>query len=219
MTEIATLAPTNDLAIPTTTALATGLTAETFDEFVSSYLPRLQLFDSNSGAVKRKQIGMGNYGLVINTSVTDLGDEVKCFVLSARLKAMCLNDGVRSYFDPKHSEFLKIKALADTPNTGCLCGPEFLLYLPTQKKFVTFFMSSKTMRRESPNLMALLSKSALLKTRFIENGKFSWYGPVVVAYSTPLDPPPAERMGVEIDKFRNPPVEETEVVEEDKRAR
>lgn len=210
-TAIALTNPTTELALPQDATPA--VMHEQFDDMVSSYLPRLQLFDSNSKQCKLKQVGQGNYGLVVNGSITDLGDDIKLFIVSLRSKAMDLNGGVRSYFDPKNVEFARIQARAKIKNSGCMCGPEFLVYVPDVRKFATFFMSSATLRREAPNVKSQLGKACTLRSHLIDDGKYTWYGPISSSCSVPLEPPPADKMFAEIEKFKNPPVEEVETAE------
>lgn len=221
--EVAVIAEeSNQLQIPQESQVAKYVSDELFDSFVSTYLPRLQLFDSNSKDVKAKNIPLSHYGLKNANNLIDLGEEVRLFVCSMRFKALDLrkddkgNDQVKSYFNPSNNDFIMVKSQSEIQNSGCLCGPEFLVYIPDVKKFATFYMSSKTMRREAPNVKALLNKACLLRTRFIEKGKFTWYGPVATACSTPMSLPTADRLNAELVAFNNPPeilVEAVDVAE------
>lgn len=209
----------NVLAIPQENQVAKYVNDELFDSFVTSYLPRLQLFDSNSKDVKAKNIPLAHYGLKNANNLVDLGEEVRMFVCSMRFKALDLrpdnkgNPQVKSYFNPASNDFILVKSQSEIQNSGCLCGPEFLVYIPDLKKFATFYMSSKTMRREAPNVKALLNKACLLRSRFIEKGQYSWYGPVATACTTPMQLPAADRLNQELLAFNNPP--ETMVEEAD----
>jgi len=163
------------------------------------------LFDSNSNACKQNLIPIGSYGLAHNNNITSLGKELSLFILSMRYKAMDLNDGVKSFFNPHNPEFQSIKNKSEGQNTGCLCGPEFLVYIPSHDKFATFFMSSKTMRREAPNVKELRGKPCYLRTRYIEQKPYSWWGPVATPCTTPLQAPEQSRLEEELEKFNNPP--------------
>lgn len=83
--------------------------------------------------------------------------------------------------------------------------PEFLLWVPNAQRFCTFFMSSKTSRRQAPELRALLGRGATLKVQFIETSRYSWHGPIVVPCSTPFTnlPNPVE-LKRQRDVFCNP---------------
>lgn len=204
----------SELATPQTGTMAKYATDDLFDKFVTSYLPRLQLFDSNSNDVKKGNIPISHYGLKNANTLIDLGGEVELFVCSMRLKALDLrNDEVKSFFNPAMPEFLTIRGQSEFQNSNCLCGPEFLVYIPRVKKFATFFMSSKTMRREAPNVKNLLNKACLLRSRFIEKGKFAWYGPVATAYTSPLEMPSSERLSAELESFNNPPESQVEAAD------
>jgi hypothetical protein len=207
-----------ELAIPQEAQVAKYTVEEEFDKFVSSYLPRLQLFDSNSNACKQGLMQIGEYGLVQNNNHIPLGKEVKCWILSMRFKAMDINDGVKSYFNPKNPEFVRIMGKSSVQNTGCLCGPEFLVYLPDQDKFATFYMSSKTMRREAQNVKPLRNKACLLRTRLIEKKPYSWWGAVATTCTTPLQAPPNDRLQEELQKFNNPPETEVEKITDEEKA-
>lgn len=192
----------------------------------ANFLPRVMLMGSNSTAVKEGKINQGRYALVRSKdSLEDLSPELPVLVLGWRPKAMQIgDDSVISIFNPKSTEFLRIATKADSgeQDTGCMYGPEFLVWVPATKSFATFFMSSKTARREAPQMKALMGKGALLKCQLIKAGKFAWHGPVVTMYSAPFTAlPEMDAISDQVAKFNNPPEEETEAVPEgaDDRAR
>jgi len=203
------------LAVPTTSA-AKYATDDAFDSLAKAadYLPRFQLYGSNSKACKTGAIAVAHYGYVVGDKIIDCGTEVRCYVLSFRLKAMRITgDKIETFFNPDHSEFKKIKVESGEKDTGSLCGPEFLLYLPEADELVTFFMANKTMRREAPNVKAYMptdekpmAQGMTLRATLIEKGQYSWHGPVVSGCSIPLPgPPDQEEMLVQLNKFKNPP--------------
>jgi hypothetical protein len=204
----------SELSIPQSAQVAKYVNDDLFDRFVSTYLPRLQLFDSNSNDVKTRQIPIGHYGLKNANTLIDLGDTISIFICSMRFKALDLNDGVKSFFNPNSAEFLRVKATSEGQNTGCLCGPEFLVYVPDMQKFATFFMSSKTMRREAPNVKALLGKACTLRTHLIEKKPYTWYGPQATPCTTPLSLPAGDRLNQELETFNNPPEQVVEEIDE-----
>lgn len=202
------------LAIAPDQQLGKYASDQMFDKMVTTYLPRVQLYDSNSNAVKQQLIPIGEYGLASANNILPLGKEVKMFVCSMRFKAMDLNGGVKSFYNPDHPEFGRIKKTSEGQNTGCLCGPEFLVYLPEYDRFATFFMSSKTMRREAPNVRNLMGKGCLLRARLIEKKPYTWFGPVATPHTSPMRLPNATLLQQELDGFNNPPEEEIEAVDE-----
>lgn len=190
----------------------------------ANFLPRVMLMGSNSTAVKEGKINQGRYGLVRGKDqLDDLTPECPVIVLGWRPKAMQITeDEVISIFNPQSDEFKRIATKADSgeQDTGCMYGPEFLVWVPSVAAFATFFMSSKTARREAPQLKALMGKAALLKCQLIKAGKFAWHGPVVTMYSQPVTKMPAQEEIIEqVQKFNNPPETESEQAPADDRAR
>jgi hypothetical protein len=203
------------LAIPVQ-SMAKYATEDEFNKLAKSndFLPRFALYSSNSNACKKGQIGIGHYGYTEGSdNIIDCGAEVRCYVVSFRLKAMRISgEKVEAYFNPNHEEFKKIKVESGIKDTGALCGPEFLLWLPEKGVFVTFFMANKTMRREAPTVRTYVpskdspvAKPMTLKVQLIEKGTFLWHGPVVTGCSIPLDQPDVEALATELEKFNNPP--------------
>lgn len=186
----------------------------------SEFLPRFQLFGSNSDACKEGKIGIGHYGLVNGEEIVDLGKEIDVLLVTWRPKALEISDdGVLAVHDTKHHDFARIKKTAGQPNSGCMFGPEFLLYVPSQEKFATFFAGSKTSRKKAPTIRTMLGGAATFKAELIKTKKFSWHGPVVTPCSTPLDLPPDEDINFEIERFVNPPEPKIETAQTEERAR
>lgn len=154
----------------------------------SSFLPRVQLFGGNSEAAKQGQIQVGRYGLVRQKDqVIDLSNQFDCIPINWRFKAMRLANGsVYNYHNPESPDFRQIIEESAKPDAGCMYGVEFLIWVPSEECFATFFLNSKTARREAPNLKNLLRNAATLKVQFIKKQKYSWHGPVVTPCSTPI---------------------------------
>lgn len=168
------------------------------------FLPRLQLFGGNSDAVKKQQIPIAHYGLVRGKdTIEDLGAEVDVLVVCGRPKALRIADDgtIVTKFDPNDDQFKKIMEDSNIQDSGCMYGPEFMLYVPDAQSFATFFMSSKTARRVAAAVHQRVRKAATLKAELIETKKYSWHGPVCVPCSTPLTPPSAEDIQAAIKKF------------------
>jgi hypothetical protein len=168
------------------------------------FLPRLQLFGGNSDACKKGQIQIAHYGLVTGKdTIEDLGKEVDVIVICGRPKALriCDDGTIITKFDPNDDQFKKIAEDSAVQDSGCMYGPEFMLFIPDTQRFATFFMSSKTARRSAASVHARLRKAATLKAEFIETKKYSWHGPVCVPCSTPLSPPSADDIKAAVTKF------------------
>ena len=187
--------------------------AEDFEAVISSsFLPRLQLMTAKSQQVAAGEFPVNNYALVENSNLIDLGDTVDCINLAWRPKAIRLSgEQVIAVFDPKNPLFKTIQEEADGPGQGAMAGPEYLVYIPSVKKYATFLLGSKSARREAPKTQTFLKKAMTLKSNKVETKKFTWFTPIVTACSTPFDIPDQEEMQEQIIKFNNPP--ETEIEE------
>ena len=204
--ELATIQEaTTTLDIPVEQTMAVNVASDDFDSIVSTYLPRIQLFDFNTDAVKSDKIKAGHYGIVVNTNIIPAGKDVVAFYIAYRLAALDMRDGFKAYYDHKSPDFLNIAEISKGSNSRCLAGPEFLLYLPEYKRFVTFMMGSKTAKREAGEMRDKLRSLVTLKSKLISADTYKWFGPVVTACSTPHNPPAPDRMNAEIERFRNPP--------------
>lgn len=222
MTENALAIPT----IPEDMSIVKKSDADIFDEFVTSgdYLPRIQLMTGNSGLVQEGKASVGEY--VYITSKDDfvcLGKEIDILVCSMRLKAMQTgDDSVVSVYDVEDPNFAKIRAQSNVKDSGCMCGPEFLLWIASIQKFATFYMSSKTARRVAKTVRSYIDEitntpgPATLKSTLIETKKYKWHAPVITNCSTPFNNPDQETFVSMLDKFLNPADESggKEMVEE-----
>jgi len=217
----------NALAVPDVGNLdlvSPDLTEEQIDDVAAStdYFKRLQLMGSNSEAVKEGKMAMGHYALVTDKeNMKDLGNQVDVLVCGMRLKAMEITDegDVINSYDPNEPDFVRIKELSGNPDSGCLCGLDFLLWLPSEQMFVTFFMASKSARREAPNLRAKIQDNkpgaATLNVKLASNKRYKWHVTVVKDCSTPFAMPEGQDIVDNVTKFQNPPKTESEAVTED----
>jgi len=173
----------------------------------SVFLPRIQLYGGNSEACKEGKIGIGQYGLVRGKDDLEvLGAEVDVLVLVGRAKALQIGEQIITVYDHNDPVFKEIANQSETKDSGAMFGPEYLFWVPQADTFATFFMSSKTARREAKAVHALIGFAATLKAQYIKTEKYSWHGPKIVkAVSPTFDVPDAESLKEEIHKFRNPP--------------
>jgi len=191
-------------------------TEKDFDAAASSqsYLPRLQLMTANSSKCKGGEIGVNSYALVRDQDYKDLGKNVDVLLVTWRPKALETGEAVISVYDPQSADFQRIQAKSDEKDSGCMFGPEYLCWVPSKKTFATFFMGTKSARRESANVKALLKQAATLGSQHIKTPKYDWYAPKVQACSTPFEMPGKDELVEAVEKFNNPPVSEIEGVEE-----
>lgn len=183
----------------------------------SSFLPRIQLFTGRSDAVGEGRIGVNHWGMVDGDETIDLGVAVDIGVLTGRHKAMCVKGDVVSSHDPESELFKDLVVRSGQKNSGCMYGPDFLVYVPSVDKFASLFMGSKTARREAKKFKPLMGKPATLKSKLIDPPKseFKWQGPVVLPCDKAFDVP--ETVQSEIEKFLNPPEDSVEMAADDGR--
>lgn len=185
-----------------------------------SFPARLQLLTSNSSKCKEGSFPTNHYALVDGQNYKDLGKNVDVLVIDWRPKALETGDDVINSHDPESEQFKRIMERSlHEKDSGCMFGVEFLVYIPAAKGFSTFFLGTKSSRRESKPLRALMGKAATLGSQKIETKKYTWFTNSVSACSTPFDLPDEDLLVAEVTRFRNPPESTTEVVAEDGRAR
>lgn len=184
------------------------------------FLPRLQLFTSNSEQCKQAKIPVAHYGIIKGKDeLIPLGPNVIAIPIAWRAKAMFVKvKPPVAYHNAKSEEFQKIKRAADADsNSGNMYGPEYLMWIP-QHGFVTFFFGSKTARNEAPAMKALLPtaaggnfRTAALSSTFIRTDEYSWHGPKVSPSSQSIDEPDRDALDATLLEFLNP---QDSVVEE-----
>lgn len=190
----------------------------TFEEIATAtkFLPRLQLFSSNSGEVKEEKIRQGHYGLLTmkGQPVIDLSESIDVLICVWRPKALDMtSENVISCFNVEDPLFKEIAEKSEDADSGCMFGPEFLVWIPSVKKFATFFCGSKTARRESVNIKSLCGHRATLKSNFIKKGRYSWHGPRVIECSTPFDMPEPDDLREKVEDFNNPLSQQVEKID------
>lgn len=190
---------------------------ETFKDIAGTgmnFLPRLQLFTSNSNEVKEMKIDLATYGLVKGKdSLIALGKSVVLIPLAWRAKAMDVKAEPKplAYFKQESPEFQAIvKAANADSNSGKMYGPEFLVWL-SDHGYCTWFFGSKTARNVAPMLKALLPKAnghmqvAVGTAKFIDNGEYKWHGPEISPSAQSLaNLPPAETLYATMKEFLDP---------------
>ena len=181
------------------------------------WLPRLQLMTANSKNVAEGKFPMNHYALINGQNLQDVGDVVDILVLSWRPKAIEMDDEVITVFDPEHPEFQRIQDKSEGQDSGCMFGPEYLVWIPSVREFATFFMGSKSARREAPGVKSRLLQAATLKSHTVKTKKYTWQVPTCIACSTPFDPPDQDSINEQIEKFNNPPETDIQRVSEEEK--
>lgn len=189
---------------------------DVFDKSTSAgtYLGRLQLMTSNSNLCKSGKFPINHYAYVSDQNFEDVGKQVDVLVIDWRPKALEMDEEILTVFDLEHDEFKRIQAKSEIKDSGCMYGPEFLVWIPSIKKFATFFMGTKSSRRDAPNLKARMQKAATLDSRLIETKRYTWQSPDIKACNSEFEIPDKEDMIEQVQAFLNPPETEVEKVEE-----
>jgi len=177
---------------------------------VGDWLPYIQLMGGESKPVKKGIFPLGHFGLVRGRNITDLGEEFVAGYFAWRPKAMNFGPPPTSFFDPESNEFevCRLKAEDKTVKGGFGHGVEFLVWLPEQKCFATYFMGNATGRNEAPNLVAIVDGKTWFATEtahLIEKGTNIWHGPRTATYDLPIVMPEKAQLIEEVNKFNNPP--------------
>lgn len=197
---------------------------EAFSEVAKSvdWLPRLQLFSSASDECKQGKFPINHWGFVVGKAITDLTLEVDVIPIAWRPKAMKIKGKeVFSVYDPKNEEFKKIDATvkAKTPNSGCMTGPEYLVWIPSIKRFGSYYMNNTSAKMVAGDVKRAMEegRAITLGSRFVQGKQNSWQAATINNCSTPFAPeelPSAEALIEEVKKFANPPESQAEKVEE-----
>ena len=188
-----------------------------------SYLPRLQLMTANSDKCKSGEFPINHYARVHDSDYRDLTNTVDILVVAWRPLAIETTDdgGVLTYFDPKvvdnkpTGDFARVQAIADKGGmNGCMYGPQYLVWVPSEQEFMTFLMASKTARRASKSVKARMHEAGTLGSQEIKGKEFTWWGPTCQACTTPFEMPSEEEVKKQMQTFLNPPEPEVEKAEE-----
>jgi hypothetical protein len=186
------------------------------------FLSRLQLMTSNTQVCKDGKFPINHFAIVEGSeSFIDLGDRVAIHVYAHRALALEFGETVMAVYDAKiidgkpTGEFARIAKKADGgPNSQAMYGVQFLLYVPSQKAFVTFFCGTKTLRNEIKAFLSKMNQDAMLIPKKIETKAHSWFTAVVTQCSEALDGPDEAVLADVIADFKNPPAEVKERIEE-----
>lgn len=203
----------------------------------SPFLPRLQVCGGNTEIVKEGKMAMGVYGLIYDKNkFVDLGKEVDILVVGMRPKALRLpkEGNPMSYFKRESAEFKKIQADSKFPNSGCMFGMEFLVWIPSQAEWATLFLGTQSARKETPSVLTEMKKDfsgtsrdnygaakvTCHAPRLVKNPKGSWHIPQFGPCNSDLAVlPERDSLAEEIQKFASPPESVEEKATGEERAR
>lgn len=211
---------------------------DVYDNLAKSaeFLSRLQLY-SKGKAIDKGQVKPGSFGIPQGgEEITDLGNSIDILVLARRPKAMDMTDtdALLTSYNNESAEFKRIAAQSLEKESHCMYGPSFLVIERSTGQFLEFFCGSKTLRSEAKKIYPFLPVTAAdikargltdvephgplpltLKSKLIEKGPYSWFGPVVTKCSAPFSKlPTSDKIIAEITKFIAPKADAVERVEE-----
>jgi hypothetical protein len=176
----------------------------------TDFLPYLVIGNPLSKAVQDDKLEKGNLGFVDGANVTDLGKSCPMLFLARRPCARDFSgEQPVSVFNVKDPEFERIKNASELKGSQCSYGPEYLVWVPSLRRFGLFFFGSKTARNEARSIDDAVKKGPalfLMSSHLIETPKYKWYSATPSSYAVPVDLPTAEdNFGDVIQKFKNPP--------------
>lgn len=184
---------------------------------LAAFIQRIQFMSPKSDICQTGKFPMNHYALVESKdNLVDIGEQVDCMPVAWRPKALEINGKeTLIVYDPESDDFRRIfEASQQSQSKGFMCGPEFLLWVPSIRKFVTFFTGNKSTRIEATAIKNYIGKSATLRWRSAENRYGKWNTPAIQACSTPIDPPDLDEYKEMLDRFNNPPKQTVETVAE-----
>jgi hypothetical protein len=192
------------------------------------FLPRLQLMTSRSEQCEINGFPTNHFAVVESNDYQDIGESVDILIISWRPKALDTKaeDGVISCYDPKFVDgkptgvFAEIQKKSEGKDSGCMYGPEYLVFIPSLDLFATFFCGSKTLRYEVPQFKKRIGGAATLRPHMIhiKKGDRKYFSTKVYDCTTPLDVPEQTRITEEAEKFLNPPAQTTEAASDEETA-
>lgn len=180
------------------------------------FLPRIQFLSGNSEKVKKKEFPMDHFAFITGKNkYDDLGEEFECLVVAMRPKALDTSDpdGIVTCYEPRLVDkkfsgiFADIADRSGDKDSGCMYGPEYLLWIPAKSSFATMFFCNPSLRNESPNIQAKLGKAATVGYQYIDTGKYQYNSPEVKDCTTVFDLPTQDQVDEVSSKFLNPKVD------------
>lgn len=179
-------------------------------------LPWLVLGSSSSEITKKDLLRQGNWGIKHSADkVNDLGKSVDILIVAWRPKAHdSVSDPSITSYDHNSAVFKDIAARARAGNmeSGCMSGPEFLIYVPSADCWATYFAVSKTAKNNADQWQGLMAQMATISSTLLSNSQYSWHGPTIMKCNTPpVSLPDIEEIKLRVDNFLNPKIAEPEL--------
>lgn len=158
------------------------------------YLGELRVVSSGK-LVNKHRMQAGSFCHLKDDQATALGEHIDIAVLAWRPKAVDFNEGESSY-DATSDKFRDIFTRSGLQNSGCVAGPEFLVYLPTIKTFALYHANSISSRRVAGDLVDAAENGTLVHgvVEMAENKKknVTWFVPSWSESDATIEPPSEE---------------------------
>jgi len=182
------------------------------DIVTEKFLPYIALNVGTSKAYMDEKAEINTWTICKSQKHLPLGKRFDCWPIKWTPKATDRSDAKAptiAVYNPKHPEFMRIKkASDDNPGKmlGYMYGFEFLIWVPKYKLFGSYFAASPTSRRAMLPLTSkdVIGKPATLNGKWYENTNNKWWGPELLACSTPFEALPTQKQTDEaVEKFLN----------------
>jgi len=194
-------------------AVATSANSDAMVNFLttSNALVYMHLITSSTKLGKSGQFPVNHFGVFDTNPPSDAGATVTALVLGWRSKAVDTKTiPATNVYNPALDEngspvgpFLDIARKSEVKDSGCMFGPEFLLYLPSKDIFVTLFLASKSHRREAPTMINNQGKAVELSAHLIPTAAYEWYVPRATPTDVEIEVD-AARAATALETFNNP---------------
>lgn len=161
----------------------------------SEYLPRLQQMTSNSDKCKSGEFPINHYAFIAGENYEDLGKQLDVLFLAWQPLAMDTSSGSPLYFYNQNSpNFLKTQQKSGVQDSGCMYGPNFLVWIPQLQKFATFFAGTKSLRRDAAAFDSFLKQGAFCTLEMTQRKtpKYTWFSTAASKCNASYDMPPAD---------------------------
>ncbi len=160
-------------------------------------MPKLALKTSNSDVCKDGTFPVNHFALELNKDKRiDLGKEVPAIILQFRAFALdwSVEGNTIATADHTSADYKRIKALVESgkKDIKALCGPEFLVYLPNEKKFAHLLLSGWNAKKKGADYFFPFSKGegrvpVLIKAQKAENKNGPSFYPICEKLLTDVD--------------------------------
>lgn len=182
-----------------------------------TFLPSLKLYTSATDEAKEGKIPVLSYGITKKKGdpIVDLGKEPVVIPITYHFKALRkAPDGTYLMFHDHTSDaFKEVQKLSEVKDSGCMWGPEVLLFVPGQSefKYVSWFLMAMTTRPAAAEAMSFAGRPVRLGSEKRENKKKQvWFVPSIKPASESVEAPDPGEMEAAAVSFNN--VRDSQVV-------